>query len=114
MEVASPPQETSDDTDDGEDGAVGGIDAQPSVRLPMKTPQEALDVWNRALENQSLSCHHFRQWWRRRVPHITGPRPAMDYQFPHSHISAEDVAQQLIDPLERFMVNTEGDPKEVL
>ena len=66
---------------------------------------------------QSLSCHHFRQWWRRRVPHILGPCPGMDYQFPQSHISPEDVAEELLNPLERFLVNAVGaeeDPKEAL
>ena len=41
----------------------------------------------------------------------------MDYQFPQSHISPEDVAEQLINPLERFIVNAVGaeeDPKEAL
>ena len=39
----------------------------------------------------------------------------MDYQFPQSHISPEDVAEQLINPLERFIVEgAEEDPKEAL
>jgi hypothetical protein len=63
---------------------------------------------------QTLSCHHFRQWWRQRVPHLLGPCPMMDYQFPQSHISNEDVQEQLIAPLEKFIVGTaDGDDAKV-
>ena len=49
------PKEISEETDDGEDGARGGEEQSALLgRLPIKTPQEALDVWNRALENVSL------------------------------------------------------------
>ena len=63
--MQSYPQETSEETDDGEEGARGGDEKSVLLgRLPIKTPQEAVEVWNRALENVSreilcLQLHNF-------------------------------------------------------
>ena len=51
----------------------------------------------------NLSCHHFREWWRVKVPKILSPKMSMDYLSPQSHIDEDKVNEVLIRPLERFL-----------
>ena len=51
----------------------------------------------------NLSCHHFREWWREKVPKVLSPKMSMDYLSPQSHIDEDKVNEILIRPLERFL-----------
>ncbi len=102
---------TEDDAmedDDGEAGAGPSAGASVGERLQLKGPEEALAYWNASLEKGSLSCHHFREWWRREVPKLLSPTSTMDYKAPQSHIDDEEVKRQLLRPLEQFIFS--GDP----
>lgn len=59
-----------------------------------------------------MSCHHFREWWRRCAPKLLSPVPSMDYQAPNSHIDEDMVQAQLIRPLEVFCCD--GDPEVII
>ena len=53
---------------------------------------------------ETLSSHHFREWWRVHVPKIFPPTPQMQYLFPLQHVDEADVNEMLLSPLERFLV----------
>ena len=63
------------------------------------------------LFQDTLSSHHFREWWRVHVPKIFQPTPQMQYLFPLQHVDENDVNEMLIAPLERFLCNDIGPEK---
>jgi len=88
------------------------MDLEFPARKPLNTPEEVLEYWNTCFNKDTLSCLHFREWWRQKVPKIFSPIPSMNYQKPADHIEEEDVQKYFLDLLERFLCN--GEPKEVL
>jgi len=88
------------------------LDLEFPARKPLNTPDEVLEYWNDCFQKETLSCLHFREWWRQKVPKIFSPIPSMNYQKPLDHIEEDDVQKYFFDLLERFLCN--GDPKEVL
>jgi len=88
------------------------MDLDFPTRKPMNTPEEVLSYWNSCYEKETLSCLHFREWWRQKVPKIFSPIPSMNYQKPLDHIEEDDVQKYFFDLLERFLCN--GEPKDVL
>ena len=80
-------------------------------RKVFNDPEKVLEYWNSCLDKDTLSCLHFREWWRQKVPKIFSPIPSMNYQKPSDHIEEEDVHKYFFDPLERFLCA--GDPKEM-
>ena len=91
-----------DETDKGLSGPFGSRNL---------TPEQILQYWNSSFEKDTLSCLHFRDWWRQKVPKIFTPIPSMNYQKPNEHIEEEDVRRYFFDILERFLCN--GDPSEM-
>lgn len=101
-----------EDASGGDDLGDEDIDMEFPTKKPLNSPDEVLQYWNTSLEKGTLSCLHFREWWRQKVPKIFSPVPSMNYQKPTEHIEEDDVQRMFFDPLERFLCN--GDPTEIL
>ena len=84
---------------------------QDSKRL-IRTSQEIIDYWQHQFENEKLSCHHFREWWRMQVPKILQPIPSMDLLYPMSHVDDAAVTEILISTIEQFMCD-DPNPEKV-
>ncbi len=104
-----------------EKGEEGEDEVPPPPPMPdLNTPEDAIAYWSSSMEKVSfvekkiwfgrtlqarvvifllfffqgnLSCHHFREWWRRIVPRLLSPSPNMDYKAPQAHIDDEEVVQ---------------------
>ena len=107
MDVA----EGSDDIDKDAVIDIDHLDSVGQQRKMFSDPDKVLEYWNSCLDKETLSCLHFREWWRQKVPKIFSPIPSMNYQKPNDHIEEEDVQKFFFDPLERFLCA--GDPKEM-
>jgi hypothetical protein len=66
---------------------------------PLNTPEDCLEYWNSCFKKEKLSCLHFREWWRQKVPKYFSPKPSMNYQKPTDHIEEEDVQRNFFDVL---------------
>ena len=80
-------------------------------RKEIKNPDEVLEYWNSCFSKDTLTCLHFREWWRQKVPKIFSPIPSMNYQKPNDHVEEDKVQKYFFDILERFLCN--GDPDEM-
>ena len=79
------------------------LDLEFPARKPLNTPEEVLEYWNSCFEKNTLSCLHFREWWRQKVPKIFSPTPSMNYQKPMEHIEEEDVQKYFFNLFERWI-----------
>ena len=80
-------------------------------RKEIKNPDEILEYWNSCFSKDTLTCLHFREWWRQKVPKIFSPIPSMNYQKPNDHIEDDKVHKYFFEILEKFLCN--GEPKEM-
>lgn len=102
---------SSDELDLDKEIDLDDIDSGHSHRKQLNNPEKVLEYWNACFEKDTLSCLHFREWWRQKVPKFFSPIPSMNYQKPNDHIEEDDVQKYFFDVLERFLCN--GDPKEM-
>jgi len=87
------------------------LDAAMMSQRQLNTADACLEYWNTCFKKDKLSCLHFREWWRQKVPKYFSPTPQMNYQKPNDHIEEDDVQRNFFGLLERFL--TDGDPAVV-